>query len=59
MRAKKDGEFVNVKVEQSLVDRLNQYVAETGFPKTVVVEKALRMYLDANESSGKGDRLTE
>ena len=58
MRPKKHGEFVNVKVEQTLVDRLNRYAAETGFSKTVIVEKALGMYLDANVPSGKGDRLT-
>lgn len=46
MRPKKDGEFVNAKLERSLADRFNKYVAETGFPKTVVIEKALKMYLD-------------
>lgn len=46
MRPKKDGEFVNVKLERSLADRFNKYVEETRFPKTVVIEKALQEYLD-------------
>lgn len=46
MRPKKDGEFVNAKLERSLADRFNKYVQDTRFPKTVVVEKALQEYLD-------------
>lgn len=48
MRARKDGEFVNVKVRQELADRLNRYVADTGYSKTVVIEKALELYLSKN-----------
>lgn len=55
MRVKKDGEFVNVKVSRPLVDRFNAYVADTGFSKTVVVEKALLMYLDKNAPVVKND----
>lgn len=44
MRAKKEGEFVNVKIRQDLVDQLKRYAAETGFSKTTVVEKALDRY---------------
>lgn len=52
MRPKKDGEFVNAKLERSLADRFNQYVEQTRFPKTVVIEKALEAYLDENEKGG-------
>lgn len=45
MRARKEGEFVNVKIRQDLADQLNRYAAETGFSKTTVVEKALDRYL--------------
>ena len=57
MRAKKDGEFVNVKIEQALADKLNQYVAATGYSKTAVVEKALRMFLEGNvrQEGGTGN----
>lgn len=44
MRAKKEGEFVNVKIRQDLADQLKRYAAETGFSKTTVVEKALDRY---------------
>lgn len=57
MRAKKDGEFVNVKVERILAERLNQYVAVTGFSKTVVVEKALRMFFDRAPTDGDAQHM--
>lgn len=50
MRPKKDGEFVNTKLERTLAYRFNKYVAEAGLPKTVVVENILKMYLDKNAS---------
>ena len=46
MRPKKDGEFVNAKLERGLADRLNRYVLETGLSKTAVIEKSLLAYLD-------------
>lgn len=44
MRARKNGEFLNVKIEQAIADELNKYAAETGFSKTAVVENALKRY---------------
>ncbi len=54
MRPKKDGEFVNAKLERSLADRFNQYVEQTRFPKTVVIEKALQEYLDRHAPLDEG-----
>lgn len=55
MRSKKDGEFVNAKVERALADRFNRYVERTRYPKTVVIEKALEEYLDRHEHEAGGD----
>ena len=41
MRPKKDREFVNAKLERSLADRFNQYVEQTRFQKTLVVDYSL------------------
>lgn len=35
-RKKKDGKFINFFVSTELVDTLDKYTAETGFPKTVI-----------------------
>ena len=43
-RKKKDGKFINFFVSSDLVDTLEKYTVETGFPKTVIIEKALKMY---------------
>ncbi len=45
-REKKDGEFVNIKMRQDIVDRLKAYSKESMIPKTGVVEKAVEDYLD-------------
>ena len=44
-RAKKNGEFVNCKIRQEIVDELNAYSEKTMIPKTAVVEKAIEEYL--------------
>ena len=45
-RAKKDGEFINCKIRQDVVDRLNKYVDDSMISKTNIVEKAIEEYLD-------------
>lgn len=45
-RAKKDGEFINCKIRQDVVDRLNQYAEESMISKTNIVERAIEEYLD-------------
>ena len=45
-RIKKEGEFINCKVRQDVVDRLNAYSEKSMIPKTSIVEKALEEYLD-------------
>lgn len=54
MRPKKDGAFVNVKLERSLACRFNRYVEEVWFPKAVVIGKALKEYMDRYVSSDDG-----
>ena len=46
---RKEGTFFNMKMSQDLYDRLAEYCEVTGIPKTTVVEKALRGYLDKAE----------
>ncbi len=45
-RAKKEGNFVNCKVRQEILDRLNDYADKSMIPKTSIVEKAIEEYLD-------------
>lgn len=45
-RPKKEGHFFNIKLEQSLYDRLQDYCKETGISQTFVAEKGIEMYLD-------------
>ena len=46
MRAKKEGEFVNVKVRRDIADRLNDYIQKTAHTKTATIEHALTTYFD-------------
>ena len=45
-KPKKNGHYYNTYMDSELYDRLTKYNAETSIPKTAVVEKALRLYLD-------------
>ena len=47
---KKAGTYFNMKMEQELYDRMTAYCSSTGVPKTTVVEKALKAYLDEAET---------
>ena len=44
-RAKKDGKFLNCYIDRAVFDRLEEYCQKTAFPKTTVLEKALKKYL--------------
>jgi len=44
-RQKKEGTYLNCKIETSIAKRLEDYCNETGLTKTVTVEKALDLYL--------------
>lgn len=48
-RAKKDSEARTFRLSPEILKRLDYYSEETSIPKTAVVEKSLKMYLDANE----------
>ncbi len=45
-KQKKNGRYFNIYMNAELLDRLAEYNAETGVPKTTAIEKALRIYLD-------------
>lgn len=46
-RPKKPHHPVTVRLEQEVYDRLNQFCKDSGQPKTVAMERALSMYMDA------------
>lgn len=45
-REKKNAKIVNFNLEMSIIKMLENYSKETGIPKTVIVEKAIKEYLD-------------
>ncbi|SFO83370.1 Ribbon-helix-helix domain-containing protein [Acidaminococcus fermentans] len=45
-RVKKDGKFLNCFIKREILEQLATYSDDTGIPKTTVVEKALKKYLD-------------
>lgn len=59
MRARKEGNFVNIKLKRDLATRLSSYTDRTGYTKTAVIENALQAYLDKeahkNDEQSKGD----
>lgn len=48
-RPKKDGTYLNVRIETSVYDRLKKFSEEAGQSKTVAVEHALMAYMDDYE----------
>lgn len=45
-RQKKDGNYLNVRIESSLYSELSHFCEDAGQTKTTAVERALRDYLD-------------
>ena len=45
-RARKDGQYLNVKIDSAIYHRLEDFCVEAGFTKTVVVERALVALMD-------------
>ena len=48
-RPKKNGTYLNVCIETSIYQRLETMCEEAGQTKTIAVERALSLYLDAYE----------
>lgn len=46
-RPKKDSQVVNLNIERNIYDKFTEFCDNTGLTKTVVVERALEMYIDA------------
>ena len=57
-KAKKDGDYLHCYIKSDIMADLNAYVEETEYSKTVVVEKAIRMFLD-NEKRKNADNGTD
>lgn len=45
-RPKKDSQVVNLNIERSIYNKFVEFCDNTGLTKTVVVERALEMYID-------------
>jgi len=43
-RAKKNGTYLNVRIENSIYEQLNEICEDAGQTKTIVVERALDSY---------------
>ena len=51
LQRKKDGVFLNVKLQRSIRERLDRFAEATGYSFTAIVEKAHNRYLDAEGDS--------
>ncbi|MCR5755411.1 MAG: hypothetical protein K6G30_11460 [Acetatifactor sp.] len=45
-RQKKDGTYLNVRIETAIYERLEEFSEESGQSKTFAVERALMAYMD-------------
>lgn len=50
---KKEYKILNCKLDKSVADVLEQFVAETGLSKTATVEKALGAFISRYKKTGK------
>lgn len=48
-RQKKDGTYLNVRIETAIYERLEEFSEESGQSKTFAVERALTVYMDDYE----------
>lgn len=48
-RQKKDGTYLNVRIETTIYERLEEFSEESGQSKTFAVERALMAYMDDYE----------
>lgn len=55
-KAKKDGNYLHCYIKSDIMADLNAYIDETGYSKTVAVEKAIRMFLDSQKADKKSDK---
>lgn len=53
---KKEGSFVNIKLEQSLKDRLDIYCEKEDRTMTAAIERALKEFLDKYDSKIINDK---
>lgn len=47
-RAKKDGKYVNIYMDRTILDAMDAYSAETRIPKTAIIEEGVKLYLEKN-----------
>ena len=55
-RERKDGQYINLRIDRNLYDRFSRYCDREERTKTAALERMLRTYLDAYEkqnASGK------
>ena len=45
-RAKKDGKYVNIYMDQAISDAMDAYSAKTHIPKTAIIEEGVKLYLE-------------
>lgn len=45
-RQKKDGKYINIYMQRSLVEAVERYSEATMIPKTAILEKAVQEYLE-------------
>lgn len=50
-RPKKDGVYLNIKLDRELYQRLERISEEAGQTKTLIAERALKSYMDAYEEN--------
>lgn len=52
-RAKKDAKNLNIKLDRTIHERLDQFCEETGRSKTYAVELIIKKYLDEHYENKK------
>lgn len=45
-RTKKDGKYINIFMDKSILEQAEKYSEETGVPKTRIIEDAVKEYLE-------------
>ena len=49
-RQKKNGQYLNVKIDMNVYQRLEEFCEETGYTKTAAVERALTTLMNNHEA---------
>jgi len=55
-RPKRDARYLNVYIDNNVVDQVDEFAEQTGIPKSRIVERALIEYMEKHVTDENGEK---